>query len=49
MKKGVKLALLIGIPVVIGGVYLVMRNKAKNKGCAKSEFGATIFGIPPCK
>jgi hypothetical protein len=49
MSRGGKIALGIGIPLATAIVYFVLRNKAKNKGCAKSEFGATIYGVPPCK
>lgn len=49
MKKEVKIALGIGIPlVVLGGGYLILRKRAKNNGCSKSKFGAKIYGVPHC-
>jgi hypothetical protein len=49
MKKGVKIALGVGIPLLLGGVtYFILRKRVKDKGCAKSKFGATIFGTILC-
>lgn len=47
MKKGTKIALIVGVPLVIGGVaYIVGRKKAQDRGYANSKFGAKLFGVP---
>jgi len=30
----------------VGITYGVLRSRARNRGYAKSEFGATIYGVP---
>lgn len=49
MTKGIKISIGVGIPLlVIGTLYFLGRSKAKRNDCAKTNFGATIYGVPVC-
>lgn len=49
MKKGIKIALGIGIPLgTLAVLYFAGKSKAKKNGCVKTKFGATIYGFPLC-